>query len=251
MDDKIAALDVNQTWELVPLPEDKKAIGCKWVYKVKRKSDGTIERYKARLVAKGYAQTYGIDYEKTFAPIAKMAIVRTVIAVAAAKGWFMHQMDVKNAFLQGKLQEEVYVEQPPRYEDGKHPDYICAYYLIIVGDSETRIEHIPDELRTMLDPKTKKCIFVGYSNEQKGYRCYNPSTRELRVSRHVVFDEMAGWYSDVKDNIGADVKETVDASSEKQESHTLSGPRESFSSGYVDKPWSGRLRTQVTPQSVP
>ncbi|MCO5594866.1 hypothetical protein L7F22_048901 [Adiantum nelumboides] len=112
MDEEMAELDVNQTWELVPLPGDKKAIGCKWVYKVKHKADGTIEIYKARLVAKGYAQTYGIDYEETFAPVAKMATIRTLIVVATAKGWFMHQMDVKNAFLQGELQEEVYVEQP-------------------------------------------------------------------------------------------------------------------------------------------
>ncbi|MCO5551967.1 hypothetical protein L7F22_005474 [Adiantum nelumboides] len=130
--DEMAALDVNQTWELVPLPKGKKAIGCKWVYKVKHKVDGTIERYKARLVTKGYAQTYGIDYEETFAPVAKMATVRIVMAVLAAKGWFMHQMHVKNFFLQGKLQEEVYVEHPPSYED---------YDLIIVGDDETKIEH--------------------------------------------------------------------------------------------------------------
>ena len=107
MDEELVALYGNETWDLVPLPKEKKIIGCKWVYKVKHNSDGSISRYKARLVAKGYAQTHGIDYEETFAPIAKMAIVRSVIAVAAAKGWFLHQMDVKNAFLHGDLIEEV------------------------------------------------------------------------------------------------------------------------------------------------
>ncbi|MCO5587634.1 hypothetical protein L7F22_041583 [Adiantum nelumboides] len=112
MDEEMAALDVNETWELVPLPESKKSIGCKWVYKVKHNADGSIIKYKDRLVAKGYTQMYGIDYEKTFSPVAKMAIVRTIIAVAASKGWLLHQMDVKNAFLHGDLQEEVYMEQP-------------------------------------------------------------------------------------------------------------------------------------------
>ena len=78
MNEEMAALESNDTWELVPLPKHKKAIGCKWVYKVKYKADGTIERYKARLVAKGYGQTYGIDYEATFAPMAKMATMRVV-----------------------------------------------------------------------------------------------------------------------------------------------------------------------------
>jgi len=102
---KMAALDANATWELVALPEDKKVIGCKWVYKVKHNVDGSVSKYKARLVAKGYAQTYGIDYEETYSPVAKMTIVRTIIVMAATKGWSLRQMDVKNVFLHGDLQE--------------------------------------------------------------------------------------------------------------------------------------------------
>ena len=86
MDEEMAALYENDTWDLVPLPKDKKTIGCKWVYKVKHNSDGSISKYKSRLVAKGYAQTHGIDYEETFAPVAKMVTVCSVIAVAVAKG---------------------------------------------------------------------------------------------------------------------------------------------------------------------
>jgi hypothetical protein len=103
MDEKMVALDVNATWELVALPEDNKAIGFKWVYKIKHNANGFVNRYKARLVAKGYAQTYGINYEETYSPIAKMTTVRTIIIMAATKGWSLHQMDVKNVFFHGDL----------------------------------------------------------------------------------------------------------------------------------------------------
>ncbi len=103
MDEEMATLDANITWELVALPKDKKAIGCKWVYKVKHNANGYVSRYKVRLVAKGYAQTYGIDYEKTYSPIAKMTIVKVIIAMASTQGWSLHQMDVKNVFLHGDL----------------------------------------------------------------------------------------------------------------------------------------------------
>jgi len=120
MDEEMAALDANATWELVVLPEDKKAIGCKWVYKIKHNANGSMSRYKTRLVTKGYAQTYGIDYEETYSPVAKMTIIRAIIAMVVAKGWSLHQMDVNNVFLRGNLQEEVYMEQPPSYVDQTH-----------------------------------------------------------------------------------------------------------------------------------
>ncbi|MCO5606288.1 hypothetical protein L7F22_060475 [Adiantum nelumboides] len=133
MNEEMDALYGNETWDLAPLPKGKKLIGCRRVYKIKHNSDGSVSRYKARLVAKGYAQTYGIDYEETFALVAKMATVRAVIAVAAAKGWILHQMDVKNAFLHGDLQEEVYMEQPPGYQDTGHPDYVCLEIAFAMG----------------------------------------------------------------------------------------------------------------------
>jgi hypothetical protein len=95
------------------------------VYKVKHNADGSVSRYKARLVTKGYAQTYGIDYEETYSLVAKMTTIRTIIAMAATKGWSLHQMDVKNVFLHGDLQEEVYMEQPIGYVDQTHPNLVC------------------------------------------------------------------------------------------------------------------------------
>ncbi len=90
-------------------------------------------RYKARLVAKGYAQTYGIDYEETYSPVAKMTIVRAIIDMATSKGWSLHQMDVKNAFLHGDLQEEVYMEQPLGYLDQTYPNLVCRLKKALYG----------------------------------------------------------------------------------------------------------------------
>ena len=109
MTEELQALEKTHTWDLVDLPHGKSVIGCKWVYKIKTKSDGSIERYKARLVAKGYAQEYGIDYEETFAPVAHITSVRSLLAITAVHQWPFFQIDVKNAFLNGDLIEEVYM----------------------------------------------------------------------------------------------------------------------------------------------
>jgi hypothetical protein len=116
MIEELAALDRTGTWDIVPLPSHAVPITCKWVFKVKTKSDGSVERYKARLVARGFQQSQGRDYDETFAPVAHMTTVRTMIAVAATRSWKIHQMDVKNAFLHGNLNEEVYMKPPPGVE---------------------------------------------------------------------------------------------------------------------------------------
>ena len=115
MSEELQALEKAQTWELVTLPPGKTAVGCKWVYKIKTKSDGSIDRYKVRLVAKGFNQEYGIDYEETFAPVARLTSVRSLLAVAAIRKWELFQMDVKNAFLNGDLTEEVFMKPPPGF----------------------------------------------------------------------------------------------------------------------------------------
>ncbi|WRX19899.1 Reverse transcriptase [Theobroma cacao] len=113
--EEMVALDSNGTWDLVDLLVGKKAIGCKWVFAVKVKPDGSVARLKARLVAKRYAQTYGVDYFDTFSLVAKLTSVRLFMSMAATYDWPLHQLDIKNAFLHGDLQEEVYMEQPPEF----------------------------------------------------------------------------------------------------------------------------------------
>ena len=115
MAEEIAALERTGTWDLVPLPSSATPITCKWVYKIKTRSDGSIERYKARLVARGFQQEYGRDYEETFAPVAHRTTVHTLVVVASVRRWTISQLDVKNAFLHGELHEEVYMHPPPGY----------------------------------------------------------------------------------------------------------------------------------------
>ena len=118
MKEELDALHKIGTWDLVDLLFGNYAIGCKWVYKIKTRSDGTVDRYKARLVARGFTHEYGIDYEETFTPVAQLSSVRTLIVVSVARKWPLFQMDVKNVFLNGELSEEVYMKLPPGYS---HP----------------------------------------------------------------------------------------------------------------------------------
>lgn len=107
MIEEIKAIEKNQTWELVDLPEEKNVIGLKWIFKTKYNADGSVKRHKARLVAKGYSQQQGIDFDETFSPVARFETVRTILAMTAQLGWPVYQFDVKSAFLNDDLQEEV------------------------------------------------------------------------------------------------------------------------------------------------
>jgi hypothetical protein len=131
--EEMEALLKNDTWTLVPLLEGKKAVGCKWVFSIKHKADGSIERYKARLVAKGYTQTYGVAYQETFSPVAKLSTVRILLSLAANLDWPLHQFDVKNAFLHGDLEEEVYMDLPPGYTASTETKFVCKLQRALYG----------------------------------------------------------------------------------------------------------------------
>ncbi|RVX06299.1 Retrovirus-related Pol polyprotein from transposon TNT 1-94 [Vitis vinifera] len=114
--DEIDALEKNGTWTITDLPVGKRPVGCKWIFTIKYKADGLVKRFKARLVAKGFTQSYGIDYQETFAPVAKLNTIRILLSLAVNQDWCLQQLDIKNAFLNGDLEEEVYMEIPPGFE---------------------------------------------------------------------------------------------------------------------------------------
>jgi histone deacetylase 1/2 len=132
MDSEYSALMNNKTWPLVPASQGRNIIDCKWVYEIKRKPYGTIDRYKARLVAKGFKQCFGIDYEDTFSPVVKAATIRLVLSIVVSRGWCLRQLDVHNAFLHGVF-EEVYMRQPPGYEDKTRPQHVCRLDKALYG----------------------------------------------------------------------------------------------------------------------
>ncbi|KAL5768866.1 hypothetical protein ACOSQ2_015649 [Xanthoceras sorbifolium] len=133
MIEEMNALDDNGTWHLVDLLSGKRAIGCKWVFTVKVNPDRSVARLKARLVAKGYAQTYGVDYSDTFSPVVKLTSVRLFISMAATYHWPLYQLDIKNAFLHGDLQEEVYMEQPPGFVAQRESVRVCRLKKSLYG----------------------------------------------------------------------------------------------------------------------
>jgi hypothetical protein len=109
MKDEMKSLEKNETWDLVPLPQGRKPVGCKWVFKKKYRPDGSIDKYKARLVAKGYSQKEGIDYGEIFSPVAKLTSIRFLLSLAATHDFEIEQMDVTTTFLHGDLEEEIYM----------------------------------------------------------------------------------------------------------------------------------------------
>ncbi|KAL9266710.1 Retrovirus-related Pol polyprotein from transposon TNT 1-94-like protein [Drosera capensis] len=133
METEMNALRKNCTWELIDLPKGKNTIGCKWVYLVKYNEKDEIERYKFRLVAKGYTQIYGIDFQETFSPVAKLNIVRVILSLVANFDWPLHQFDVKNVFPHSDLEEEIYMDLPPGYTDHNSKPRVCKLKKALYG----------------------------------------------------------------------------------------------------------------------
>ncbi|GKA22379.1 putative RNA-directed DNA polymerase [Tanacetum coccineum] len=133
MNEEMQSMNDNKVWKLVVLPPNAKVVKSKWIYKKKTDMDGKVYIYKARLVAKGFTQTYGVDYEETFSPVADIRAIRILIAIAAYYDYEIWQMDVKTAFLNGFLEEEIYMEQPEGFIDPNHPSKVCKLQRSIYG----------------------------------------------------------------------------------------------------------------------
>lgn len=155
METEISALEHNKTWDLVELPEGKKAIGCKWVFTVKSDKDGNVERFRSRLVAKEYEQKYGIDYLEIFSPVIKYSSVRMIIALAAEHQLFLHQMDMSSAYLNGELSEDVYMRQPEGFVSEEYPNRVLKLKKSLYG-----LKQSGREWNAKLDAVLKKFGFT-------------------------------------------------------------------------------------------
>jgi hypothetical protein len=123
----------NEVWEIVPRPKNKDVVSSRWIFKIKHATDGSIEKYKARFVAHGFSQKEGIDYEETFSPVARYTSIGTIIALAAKMKWKLHQMDMKTTFLNGVIEEEVYIEQPQGFEVEDRKSHVCRLKKSLYG----------------------------------------------------------------------------------------------------------------------
>ncbi|KAL0370174.1 UNVERIFIED_CONTAM: Retrovirus-related Pol polyprotein from transposon TNT 1-94 [Sesamum angustifolium] len=191
MKEEIASMDKNQVWELTKLSEGVKPVGCKWVYKTKRNPSGKIERYKARLVAKGYTQKEGIDYRETFSPVSKKDSFRIIMALVAHFDLELHQMDVKTAFLNGDLEEEVCTR----------PDIAFAVGMLGRYQSNPGIEHWKAAKKIPVNPlqdiffllangaiswkSTKQTITASSTMEAEFVACYEATSQALWL-RHFI-----------------------------------------------------------------
>ena len=162
---EVDSIQANKTWELSTLLKGHKAIGLKWVFKVKKDPNGIVTKHKARLVAKGYAQREGVDFEEVFAPMARIEIVRLLIALVALKGWQVHHMDVKSVFLNGDLREEVYVQLPPRFVVKDGSGKVLKLKKALYG-----LHQAPRAWNARLDSELVKLGFVRNPLEHAVYR---------------------------------------------------------------------------------
>ena len=179
MEEEIEAIEKNSTWELMKLPDKCKIIGVKWIYKIKRDNSGEIVRYKARLVAKGFSQVRGVDFEEVFSPVARAESIRIIIAMAAQFKWKLHHLDVKSAFLNGYIEEDIYVNQPEGFIKKGKENYVLKLRKALYGSRQA-----PRAWNSKLDETLKSMGFIRSINDQAVY-ISNRKERKLWVGVYV------------------------------------------------------------------
>ncbi|CAL8169979.1 unnamed protein product [Prunus armeniaca] len=207
MEEELSMIEKNETWELVDRPSDKQVIGVKWVFKTKLNLDGSVQKNKARLVAKGYVQKPGVDYNETFAPVARLDTIRTLIALAAQRSWKLFQLDVKSAFLNGILQEEVYVDQPEGFVINGKEDKVYKLYKALYGLKQT-----PRAWYGEIDSYFAKCGFEKSLSEATLYTKTRGENDILIVSIYVDDIVYTGNNQDMLDEFKEDMKEKYEMS---------------------------------------
>jgi hypothetical protein len=190
MQTEMQAIEANQTWDVSELPPKHKAIGLKWVFKIKKDPDGNIIKHKARLVAKGYAQQLGVDFDEVFAPVATIETVRVLLALVAQGGWEVHHMDVKSAFLNGDMSEIVFVQQPPGFDVGKG-DKVLRLRKALYG-----LKQAPRAWNAKLD---RELIALGFVRSKMDHAVYRRSNRNSFLLVGVYVDDLIISGPDVKD----------------------------------------------------
>nr|GEY73510.1 putative RNA-directed DNA polymerase [Tanacetum cinerariifolium] len=179
------ALEKNNTWKLVSLPKGKKSVGCKWVFSVKYDSKREFNRYKSWLVAKRYTQSYSIDYHKTFSPVAKLNTIRVLLSIAANLDWPLHQFDVNNAFLHGDLDDEIYMDIPPGYDQKVKKVFVCKLEKALYGlkqssrDNELEITELEQKLSREFEMKNLGGLkyFLGFKE---------PKVKHMETVMHII-----------------------------------------------------------------
>jgi hypothetical protein len=174
MRDEFQALQSNQTWQLVPRPPNANVVSGKWVFRHKFHSDGTLSRYKARWVCRGFSQQHGVDYDETFSPVVKPSTIRTILSIAVSSSWPIHQLDVKNAFLHGSLNEVVYSQQPSGFEDPSFPNHVCLLQKSLYGLKQAPrawFQRFSTFIQTLgfIPSRSDYSLFVYHSNNQIAY----------------------------------------------------------------------------------
>lgn len=188
MDAELAALEANNTWQLIDWPPGKVPIDCKYVYKIKYHSNGSVERLKAHLVAKGYTQLEWVDYHETFSLVAKLVTVRCLLAITSVKGWHLYQFDVNNTFLHRDLHEDIYMKKPPGYTK-RTPTQVCKLLKILYGLKQASRQWYSKVFQSLLES--------GFSQSKANYSLFTKENNGSFTALLVYVDDILVVSNDI------------------------------------------------------